>query len=467
VSKPTIAQLREQVRVPLITAGDPGYEQARLVRNGMIDRHPKVVIRAEQVADVIAAVNFARDAGVDLSVRGGGHSGPGFGTNDDGVVIDLSLMRHVHVDPDARTARTGGGATWGDFNDATHVYGLATPGGIVSTTGVGGLTLGGGIGYLARSHGLSIDNLISADVVTADGQARTASNNENPDLFWALRGGGGNFGVVTSFEFQLHPVKDVYVGLFFYELDAAGDLLRFFREFIQDAPEAYGGFPGIHIAPPLEFLPTDRHGDTLALAVVHWAGPLDEGERAMQPFRDLAPVVGEMVGPMPYPALNAAFDGLYPKGSRAYWKGSYVTELTDAAIEQHLVHGPKVPELGASYHLYPINGAGHRVAPDETAFAYRDATFAAVIYAHWQDRALDQERIAWVRDYYNATAPHSEPGGYINFMSDDDQTRIQDNYSGNYPRLVEVKRAYDPDNLFHLNQNIKPHPTARTTSDAA
>jgi FAD/FMN-containing dehydrogenase len=456
MSKPTIDVLREQVRAPIITADDAGYDEARAVHNGMIDRHPKIVVRAEQVADVIAAVNFARDAGLDLSVRGGGHSAPGFGTNDDGMVIDLSLMRHVRVDPQAQTARAGGGATWGDFNYATHAYGLATTGGIISTTGVAGLTLGGGIGYLTRGYGLSIDNLISADVVTADGQVRAASKDENADLFWALRGGGGNFGVATSLEFRLHPVKDVYVGLFFYELESAGTLLRFFREFIKNAPEAYGAFPAFQIAPPLEFIPADRHGDTFCAAIVHWAGPLDQGEDAMKPFRDLAPVVAEMVGPMPYPALNTAFDPIFPKGIRSYWKGSFVTELTDAAIEQHLIHGPKAPEVSATMHLYPINGACHRVKADETAFAYREATFAAVIVAAWQDPALDKERIQWVRDYYQATAPHSEPGGYVNFMADDDQPRVQDNYRGNFTRLADIKRKYDPDNLFHLNQNIQP-----------
>jgi FAD/FMN-containing dehydrogenase len=405
---------------------------------------------------VISAVNFARDQGLDLSVRGGGHSAPGFGTNDDGVVIDLSLMRTVYVDPEARTARAGGGATWGDFNYATHAFRLATTGGIVSTTGVAGLTLGGGIGYLTRGYGLSLDNLLSVDVVTADGQYRRASKDENADLFWGLRGGGGNFGVATSLEFQLHPVNDVYVGIFFYELDQAADLLRFFREFIPDAPEAYGAFPAFQVAPPLPFIPEDRHGDTFCAAMVHWAGPLEEGETAMAPFRDLAPRVGEMVGPMPYPALNAAFDGLFPKGMRSYWKGAYVNELTDAAIEQHLIHGPKVPGVSATMHRYPINGAAGRVASDETAFAYRNATFAPVFVAAWQDPAEDQERIKWVRDYYQAIAPHSEAGGYINFMSDDDQSRIQDNYRDNYNRLVEVKRVFDPDNLFHHNQNIKP-----------
>jgi FAD/FMN-containing dehydrogenase len=456
MSQPSVEQLRDQVRAPVITAGDPAYDAVRAVHNGMFDKRPKVIIRPEQVADVVAAVNFARDGSLDLSVKGGGHSAPGFGTNDGGAVIDLSLMRHVHVDPRARTARAGGGATLGDFNYATHAYGLATTGGIVSTTGVGGLTLGGGIGYLTRGYGLSIDNLISADVVTADGRILTASSQENADLFWALRGGGGNFGVVTSFEFQLHPVKDVYVGLFFYELDSAGDLLRFYREFIQDAPEEYGGFPAFQIAPPLEFIPPERHGDTFCAAVVHWAGPLDQGESAMKPFRDLAPRVAEMVGPMPYPALNTAFDPIFPQGIRSYWKGSFVKELTDAAIEQHLVYGPKVPEVSATMHLYPINGAVHRVGAEETAFAYRDSTFAMVIVAAWQDSLLDRERIQWVRDYYQATAPYSEPGGYINFMADDDGARVSDNYRGKLERLAQIKKTYDPGNLFHYNQNIRP-----------
>jgi FAD/FMN-containing dehydrogenase len=458
MSAPTIEQLREQVRAAVIAAGDPGYDDARAVHNGMFDRRPRVIVQAEQVADVIATVNFARDAGLDLSVRGGGHSAPGFGTCDDGVVLDLGPMRHVHVDPRARTARAGGGATWGDFNYATHAYGLATTGGIISTTGVAGLTLGGGIGYLTRGYGLTIDNLVSADVVTADGQVRTASATENPDLFWALRGGGGNFGVVTSFELQLHPITDVYVGIFFYELEHAATLLRFYRDFIQNAPEAYGGFPAFQIAPPLPFIPEDRHGDTFCIAVVHWAGPLAEGEEALKPFRDLAPVVAEMVGPMPYPALNGAFDGLFPKGIRSYWKGNFVTELSDAAIDAHLEHGPKVPEVSATMHLYPINGAVHRVGADDTAFAYRNATFAPVIVCAWQDPAKDAERIQWVRDYYEATAPYSEPGGYVNFMADDDQARVQDNYRGHYQRLTEIKRTYDPDNLFHLNQNIAPAP---------
>jgi FAD/FMN-containing dehydrogenase len=453
---PTVEQLREQVRAPVLTPGDAGYDEARAVHNGMFDKKPGVIVRAEQVADVIGAVNFARDAGLELSVKGGGHSAPGFGTNDEGVVIDLSLLRHVHVNPVTRRAHAGGGATWGDFNYATHAYGLATTGGIVSTTGIGGLTLGGGIGYLSRGYGLSIDNLRSAEVVTADGKVVTASAESHPDLFWALRGGGGNFGVVTNFEFELHPVNDVYVGIFFYELESAGDLFRFYRDFIKDAPEDYGAFPAFQIAPPLEFIPANRHGDTFCAAIVHWSGPLEQGESAMKPFRDVAPAVAEMVGPMPYPALNGAFDAIFPKGIRSYWKGNFVTELTDEAIDAHLTYGAKVPEVSATMHLYPINGACHRVGADETAFAYRNASFAEVIVAAWQDPSVDAERIQWVRDYYKATAPHSEPGGYINFMADDDQGRIQDNYRGHYDRLVAIKRTYDPGNLFHINQNIKP-----------
>ena len=358
--------------------------------------------------------------------------------------------------PGDTTARAEGGATWGDFNAATHAFGLATTGGIISTTGVGGLTLGGGIGYLARAYGLSCDNLISADVVTADGQLRVASENEHDDLFWALRGGGGNFGVVTSLEFQVHPVDTIYGGPMFFELDRAGDVIRFFRDFIGTAPEQLGGFPAFQIAPPLPFIPEERHGDTFIAIVACWAGPIEEGEKAVQPFRDAAPVVAEHVGPMPYPALNSAFDALVPPGLQHYWKANFVTELTDAAIDAYVEYGSRVPVVNSTIHLYPIDGAVHRVPADATAFAYRDANFAPVIAGMWPDPAQNDANTAWVRDMYEATAPHSEAGGYINFMAGDDQARIKANYRGNYDRLVEVKRSYDPDNLFHVNQNIAP-----------
>jgi FAD/FMN-containing dehydrogenase len=456
MAEPTIDQLRGQVHGAVVTANDEGYEQARRVYNAMIDRRPRVVVQCADADDVIAAVNFARENQLAVAIRGGGHSVPGYGTADDAVVIDLSPMRVVQVDPATRTARAQGGATWGDFNDATHAHGLATTGGIISTTGVGGLTLGGGIGYLTRGFGLSCDNLLSAEVVTADGRRLVASPNENADLFWALRGGGGNFGVVTSLEFQLHPVKDIYGGPMFFELKDAATVLRFYREFIADAPEQFGGFPAWQIAPPLPFIPENRHGEPFLAFVTCWAGPIEDGVRALKPLHDVAPVVAEYVAAMPYPALNSLFDGLVPPGLQHYWKANFVDELTDEAIDAHLANGPKVPVVNSTVHIYPINGAAHRVAPDATAFAYREATFATVIAGMWPDPGQNEANIKWVRDYYDATAPLSESGGYINFMAEDDQDRIRANYKGNYDRLVEVKRAYDPDNLFHLNQNIRP-----------
>jgi len=448
--------LRAATRGTVVGPADPDYDTARAVRNAMIDRRPIVVVQAANAGDVLTAVRFAADNSLTVAVRGGAHSVPGFGTAEGAVVVDLSAMRGVRVDPDSRTARVEGGATWGDLNAATYPFGLATTGGIISTTGVGGLTLGGGIGYLARGLGLSLDNLVAADVVTADGTFHLASEKDDADLFWAIRGGGGNFGVVTSFEFRLSPVKDVYGGPIFFELDRAGDLFRLYRELIADAPEQLGGFPAYQIAPPLPFIPEERHGTTLALFVACWAGDLDKGEQVLKPLRDLAPSVAEMVGPMPYPALNSAFDDLYPADLRHYWKASFATELTDEAIEAHVEHGAKVPAMTSTMHIYPINGACHRVESDATAFAYRDASFATVIAGMWPDAADDEQNTAWVRSYYDAIAPHSEEGGYINFMAGDDQGRIRANYRGNYDRLQQVKGRYDPDNMFRHNQNIAP-----------
>jgi len=337
----TAELLRERMRGEVITAGDPGYDEARKVYNAMIDRRPAVVVRPANAGDVAAAVNFARENQFELAVRGGGHSAPGYGTVDDGLVIDLSRMRDVRVDPGNAGAMVEGGATWGDVNTATHAFGMATTGGIISTTGVGGLTLGGGIGYLARGLGLSIDNVVSAEVVTADGRLVVATEDENGDLFWAIRGGGGNFGVVTSFEFRLHPVEHVYGGPMLFELESGRDVFRFYREFIATAPEQFGGFPAFQIAPPLPFIPEDRYREPFVAFVSCWAGPIDEGERVLKPMRDVAPVFAEHVGPMPYPAINSAFDALMPAGLQHYWKGNFVTELTDEAIEAHLEHGPK------------------------------------------------------------------------------------------------------------------------------
>ena len=456
MSPTTLNDLRSQVRGEIIMPGDADYEDSRKVHNGMIDRRPAAVVRASNAGDVMAAVRYARDRGLAVAIRGGGHSGPGFGTCDGGIVIDLSRLRSVRVDPVAKTARAEGGATWGDFNAATHAFGLATTGGIISTTGIAGLTLGGGIGYLTRGLGLSLDNLISADVVTADGKMVIASERDNGDLFWAIRGGGGNFGICTSLEYRLHPIQNVYWGPMFYETKEATNVLRFFRDYNKTAPEQMGAFPAFQIAPPLPFIPENRHGDMFIAIVACWAGDLADGERQFKPFHDVAEVKAELVGPVPYPAINAAFDGLFPKGIRQYWKGNFVKELTDKAIAEHIEHGPRAPTVSSTMHLYPINGACHRVAPDATAFGHRDADYSMVVIASSSDPSQDEANKKWVRDYSNALAPYSEVGGYVNFMDDDDNKRTKANYGTNYDRLVGIKRMYDPDNVFRVNQNIVP-----------
>jgi len=343
-----IEALTETVRGRVITRSNSDYDDARAVCNAMHDRKPRAVIQCVDSADVMAAVAIGRDAGLDVAIRGGGHSVPGFGTVDDGLVIDLSRMNNVRVDPIKKVARVGGGATWGDVDHATYPFGLAAPGGIISTTGVGGLTLGGGIGYLTRGVGLSIDNLLAADVVLADGRQVTASDYQNEDLFWALRGGGGNFGVVTSFEFQLHEVGDIVGDPIFYEFDDAAAVLECYREFIADAPEQLGCFFGWQIAPDLPFIPEDRVGDLFCVLVTCWNGPHEEAERVLQPLREIAEVKAEKVGVMPFPALNSAFDGLVPKGMQHYWKADFITELTDEAIAAHIEHGKKTPHASPS-----------------------------------------------------------------------------------------------------------------------
>lgn len=448
--------LRRQVTGEVISPGDAGYEDARRVYNGMIDRRPAAVVRCTGPADVAATIRAARGEGLDLSIRGGGHSAPGFGTNDGGIVVDLSLLQDVVVNADDRTVKAGGGCTWKGFNDATHAFGLATTGGIIGSTGIAGLTLGGGIGYLARRYGLTCDNLLSAEVVTADGEVVVASNKEYDDLFWALRGGGGNFGVVTTFEYRLHPVAEIYGGPIVYPVDRAEDLMRFYRDYIAEAPEDLGGFLGFHMAPPLPFLPEEWHFKNVCLAVLCWAGPAEQGERMIKPFLDAVEPVGAHVGAMPYPALNVAFDELLPKGLQAYWKASFARELGDAAVKVHAEYGAKVPSIQTAVHLYPIDGAVQRVASDETAFAYRDVALSPVIAGMWENPADNDRNIAWVKGYYEALRPHSVEGGYINFMDADDQSRIHENYKGNYARLASVKAKYDPDNVFHVNQNIKP-----------
>lgn len=456
MSMSVIESLRSSLGGALVAEGDVRYDEARVVYNAMIDRRPAAVVRCGATEDVVALVRAAAESGTDLAVRGGGHSVPGFGTADGALVADLGGLTSVVVDPASATAEVGGGATWGMFNEAAAEYGLATTGGIISTTGVGGLTLGGGIGYLARGYGLSCDNLLSAEVVLADGRVVTASADEEPELFWALRGGGGNFGVVTRFRFQLHPVSEIYGGPMFFELADGPAVLAYFADYIRTAPREFGGFPAFQIAPPLPFVPEDRAGEPFVAVVFCINGPAADAEKMVQGFRDVATPVAEMVGPMPYPTMNGLFDGLVPPGLQHYWKAAFLDEITPGSLDAHMQHGSLVPTVNSTVHFYPINGACHDVPSDATAFGHRDANFALVIAGMWPDPTENAANTAWVKDYHGAIEQFSQGGGYINFVSQDDQPKASSNYGANYDRLRAVKRAYDPDNVFHLNQNIAP-----------
>jgi UDP-N-acetylenolpyruvoylglucosamine reductase len=453
---PVVTGLRTTLRGELIQPGDETYDALRAVYNSMIDRRPRLIARCVNAADVITVVNFARAHELALAVRGGGHNVAGFGVCDDGLVIDLSLMKSVRVDPKQYTARAEGGCTWGDFDHATHAFGLATPGGLLSTTGIAGLTLGGGFGYLSRKYGLSCDNLISADVVTGDGRFLTASEQENEDLFWGLRGGGGNFGVVTSFEFRLHPVSMVYGGPVFYPVERSEEVMRFYRDFIAQAPKDLSAFLGFHVAPPAPFVPEPLQGVPVCAIGACYTGPMEKAEEAVRPIRECAPPALDLMGALPYPALNSMFDALLPPGLQHYWKADFVEELTDEAIAVHLQYGPRVPNFMSFMHLYPLEGAAQQVDRHETAYSYRDARFVHVIAGIDSDPTAMPAHTAWVRDYWSALHPLSAGGAYVNFLMEEGEDRIRATYRDNYERLVELKRKYDSANLFRLNQNINP-----------
>jgi len=452
-----IEELRLGLRGELIDPSHPEYEEARKVFNGMIDRHPRLIARCRDVADVIASVNFARDNGLTLAVRGGSHNVTGFGTVDDGLVIDLSPMRGIWVDPEKRTVLAQGGCTWGDLDHATHPFGLHAPGGVISTTGIAGLSLGGGVGHLTRKCGLSCDNLISVDMVTADGRCITASAEENQDLYWAVRGGGGNFGVVTSFNFKLHPVSTVFAGPVLYSLDRARDVMRFYREFMDGAPEDLNAFFAYLIVPPGPPFPEELHNKTVCGVVICYAGPMDKAEEVTRPLREFGPPLLDGVGPMPFPALQGAFDPLMPPGLQNYWKADFFEDLNDESIEAHLKYGPEIPTVNSAVHLYPVSGAAARVGKNDTAWSYREARYALVIAAVYSNPADTEKNVQWVRDYWEALHPYSAGGAYINFMMDEGQERIAASYRDNYQRLVDVKKKYDPTNLFRMNQNISPN----------
>ncbi len=450
------SSLSGSFRGELIQPGDERYEAARKVYNGMIDRHPALIARCADVADVIVAVNFARERNLLVSIRGGGHNAGGLGVCDDGLVIDLSLIRYTHVDPLAKTVRVGGGCTWGDVDHATHAFGLAVPSGIISTTGVGGLTLGGGLGHLSRKYGLAIDNLIAADVVLADGRLVTASESQNMDLFWALRGGGGNFGVVTSFLFRTNPVHTVYGGPMLWEMDQASTIMKWYREFIMQAPEDMSGFFAFLIVPPGPPFPEHLHNKNMCGVVWCYTGPMEQAEAAFKPIREQFPPALDFVGPIPYPALQSMFDALYTPGLQWYWKADFMNELSDQAIDIYIKHGSQLPTWQSTMHLYPVNGAAHSVGRNDTAWSYRDATWAEVIVGVDPDPANKHLITSWAREYWEDIHPYSAGGAYVNFMMEEGQERIKASYRDNYERLAIIKGKYDPTNFFRVNQNIKP-----------
>ncbi|MBV8713978.1 MAG: FAD-binding oxidoreductase [Chloroflexi bacterium] len=458
VSDADTEKLRSSLRGRVIAQGDADYDEARSLYNAMIDKKPALIARCADVADVMAAVSFARERDLLLAIRGGGHNGPGLGSCDNGLVIDLSAMRSIRVDPAARTVRVDGGCTSGDVDHATHAFGLAVPFGIVSTTGVGGLTLGGGTGYLTRKYGLTIDNLLEADVVLADGSVVTTSATEHPDLFWALRGGGGNFGVVTSFLFRAHPVDMVYAGPIFWEATHAAAVMRAYRDFLPTAPEELGIFVGLKTVPPVDPFPRDYWGRRACAIIGSYNGAAEQGAPLMsQLLEQVPPPIFNWMGQMAFPAMQALFDPFFPKGLQWYWKGDFVKSLPDEAIETHIANAAQAPSDFSLMHLYPIDGAVHRVSADATAWNTRDAKFSMVIAGIDPDPTRAEALKTWGRAYWRAVHPFNLEGAYVNFMMDDEvQGRLQATYGANYGRLASIKEKYDPDNLFRVNQNIKP-----------
>ncbi|HEU4628934.1 MAG TPA: FAD-binding oxidoreductase [Gemmatimonadaceae bacterium] len=457
VGSELVEQLRARLRGRLLTPDSPGYDEARTIWNAMIDRRPGLIARCAGAADVVETVRFAAAHGIPLAVRGGGHNIAGNAICDGGLVVDLSAMRSVRVDPARRTARVEPGATLGEVDRETQAFGLATPLGINSTTGIAGLTLGGGYGWLSRSFGLTVDNLRSADVVTADGTLVTASETEHPDLFWALRGGGGNFGIVTSFEFALHPVgPEVLAGLIVHPFDDAAGLLRRYRDVVLDAPDPLTAWVVLRQAPPLPFLPEAVHGREVVVIAVCYAGSPADGERALQPLRAIGTPHADVVGPAPYAAFQTAFDPLLTPGARNYWKTHNFANLHDPLIDALVEQARHLPGPMCEIFLANLGGAVSRRPEESTAYAGRAARFVLNVHARWSDATMDDRYVGWARGVYAAAAPFASAGAYVNFMTQDEQDRVRAAYGANYDRLLAVKQRYDPANLFRLNQNIRP-----------
>ena len=456
VTDAAVGEFKSRLRGQLLRPDDEGYETARKVYNGMIDRRPRWIARCFNVADVIASVHFARDNDILVAIRGGGHNAGGLGICEGGLVIDLSLMRSVRVNPAAQTARAEGGCTGGDVDHATHAFGLATPTGTVSTTGIAGLTLGGGIGHLSRPFGLSIDNLLAVDVVLADGRLVTASAEENQDLYWAVRGGGGNFGVVTSFLYRLHPVKMVSAGPTFWPLDQAPQVMKAYREFITQAPEDISGFFAFLTVPPVPLFPPDLHNKKMCTIIWCSTAEPEKADKVTKPMRTVGKPALDHVGPMPFPALQSLFDPLLPPGLQWYWRADFFKDISDASIAPHLEYAQKLPAGLSQMHLYPINGAVHRVANGDTAFSYRDCLLAGVIVGIDPDPKNKEKITQWTKEYFDALHPYSAGGAYVNFMMEEGQERVKASFRDNYDRLAGIKKMYDPTNFFRVNQNIRP-----------
>jgi FAD/FMN-containing dehydrogenase len=454
----TIKELSDSLDGAVVVPDDSIYDDSRSIWNGAIDRRPAVVAHAAGVADVVEAVRFARSQGLEVAVRGGGHSIPGFSTVDDGVVIDLSPMKAIRIDVDRRTVVAEGGLTWAELDAATQEKGLATTGGLVSSTGVAGFTLGGGIGWLMRKHGLACDNLRSAEVVTADGEVVSASADENPDLFWGLRGGGGNFGIVTSFEFNLHPVgPTVTAGPVFYPGERAGEILRWYREFVKDVPDELTTLANLLTAPPAPFLPEEWHGKKLVALIGVYAGPAEDGAEAMRPLRELGDPVADLIGPMPYAQMQGLIDALYPHGTRAYFKAGYMRDLDDAAIETATRFHQNATSPSSEIHFHHFGGAVARVPDSETAYGERQAPFVLNILALAHEPDGWETHVDWAQRLYAAIEPSMTGGAYINYLSAEGSERVRSAYGAEkFARLQELKDRYDPTNLFHLNQNVPP-----------
>jgi hypothetical protein len=449
-----IERLKAETRGPVILPGDTDYDQECRLYNAMIHKRPGMIVKCTDASDVIGAVNFGRENDLLTAIRGGGHNGGGLGSCDDGVVISLSGIKYTRVDTETQTVRVGGGNTWGETDHATHPFGLAIPGGVISTTGVGGLTLGGGIGHLTRKYGLSIDNLLEADLVLANGEFVTVSEHNHPDLFWAIRGGGGNFGVVTSFKFQAHPVKNVYGGPTLWPIEKTPEMMAWYDEFLNSAPDELNGF-FVQLKIPGPPFPESLHHKPFCGVVWCYTGEEAMAEEIFRPVLAQKPVF-QHLGSMPYPAIQKLFDGLFPPGLQWYWKADFFNESVEDSRQAHLEFGLKTPTLLSQMHLYPVSGAAARVAADATAWAYRDAKYAGVIVGV-DPLAENAPKITrWCRDYWQKLHPYSLGGAYLNFMMDEGQDRVKAGYGLNYPRLSQVKRKYDPNNFFRVNQNILP-----------